>query len=119
MALTDKQKEDVVLFLGWPTKTLVPDSTHFSNIFYDRLNNLSVEGEIKVIDLITKIDEVRTNIHEAQCRLVAEKVDNVTLNQDEIDELWDLERRYIQILSEYLDLPIMRKGGSVNGCITV
>jgi hypothetical protein len=117
MALTNKEQQCLVLYLGWPAKTLYTDSTHYSKIFVDRITNLDTDTEVKVRELLEKIERVREQMEEAQCRLSTTEVDNIKIREDELRRLRDLDRMYVKWLSQYLDLPVLRCDQSV--CTTV
>ena len=74
MALQDTQKEAIIFYLGWPAKTLVVDSTHYSKIVADRMTNLSEPTEKKVKAILAKLEAIDTQLDEARCRLTANKV---------------------------------------------
>ena len=118
MALTNKEQQCIVFYLGWPSKTLDVDSTHYSKIFGDRLLNLDSDAEVKIRNILTKIENIRAQLEDAACRFTTKKVDNIELREDEMEKLCALERKCVRWLSEYLDLPVMRKGGA-NVCLVV
>lgn len=117
MALTTKQKHDVIYYLGWPSKTLDVGSTHYSKIMNDRLNGLSDEGCDRVIDLLCKLQGIREQLDEARCRLTTSEVDKIKMNEHEVSRLWGLEKSWVCILSELTDIPVMRKSKSCVGLV--
>lgn len=118
MALQDKEKEAVIFYLGWPAKTLVVDSTHYSKIISDRLTNLAEVTEKKVKAILAKLEGLDTNLEEAQCRLTAVKVADVQMDtRTEIEMLRSERRRCIRELGKYLDIPNYHGGNLGNVCI--
>ncbi len=111
MALTDAEKNDAMFRLGWDLKVLIPDSTSFSNIIAGRLNNLSAPMENIVRGTLKRLKAIQTQMDEALCRLTATKVDNITLNKDELSMLKKEFTRYARELSDTVCIPIFRKGG--------
>ena len=115
--LSATEQQSVVKFLGWPSKTLQVDSTHYSKIFVDRLTSLDAEGEVIVRDYLRKLGEIDEKIECATCRVSTEQVDNITLNNREIEQLYKLRRRWICELSDFLDLPILKTCNHVGSVI--
>lgn len=120
MALTDKQKHNVVFYLGWSGLTLVEDSTQFNSVVRDRLGTVAKPLndfiEARVRDLLDCLEELDERLKEAQCRLAAASVDNITMNKDEIMMLKKERRRYIRELADHLDIPLMK---SNNGLVSI
>ncbi len=116
--LSATEQQSVVKFLGWPSKTLQVNSTHYSKIFVDRLTALDAEGEAIVQDYLRKLGEIDEKIECATCRVSTEKVDNIHLNNREIDQLYALRHRWIHELSDFLDLPILKSNHHM-GSLTV
>ena len=113
MALTAKQKHDVLFRLGWSGKTLDPGSTHFSNIIADRLENLSIPMQSTVVGLLKRLDAIQEQMDEARCRMTAETVDGIKLNKDEAAMLKKEFKRYMKELSTETSVPIVNKS-SIN-----
>lgn len=117
MALTDKQKHSVIFYLGWSGLTLVEDSTQFNSVVRDRLGTiakpLNAYIEQRVKDLLECLEDLDERLKEAQCRLSASQVDNITMNKDEIMMLKKERRRYIKELADHLDIPIVKSNSSV------
>ena len=115
MALSAVQKQKILLHLGWPSKSLISDSTHYSSQCVSRLTNLTADIESETQSMLTKIDSLDTKLEAASCRLSASKVDDIELNPREIEMLRAEKRRIVKMLSEYLDLPILSNNGkSIN-----
>ena len=120
MALSDKDKQKIVYYLGWSGLTLVEDSTQFNSVVNDRLGTIAkplnsiIEKQAR--DLLDCLEKVDSQLKEALCRLSASKVDNITLNQDEIRLLKGERRRYVRELSDHLDIPITK---SSSGMVSV
>ena len=113
MALTTKQKHRAIFHLGWSAQTLVEGSTQFNSVVNDRISFDNAEFDRIAKDLIECIDKVDEQLKEAQCRAATSKVDNITLNKDEIYILKKEKRRLIRELSDHTDIPIMKKGGNL------
>lgn len=113
MALTDKQKDCVIFYLGWPAKTLVSGSTDYSKIIVDRLDGLSTDSEKRIKGILEKIEGIDTQLEEARCRASTSKVDNITLNPDEIRLLKSERNRCKKELSHFLDISIKCSGSNM------
>ena len=111
MALTDKQKHDVVFKLGWSGLTIVTGSTQYNSVVNDRLTNLNAEIERIVIGLLERIESLDAKLEAASCRLSASEIQDIVLNPEEIRMLRSERRRLIRQLSDHLDIPIESSGG--------
>ena len=114
MALSDSEKADVIFFLGWPGLTIVADSTHFNSVVNDRLNVTDTNAEISRIasGILIRLTKCDTQLDSAKCRLAASKVDNLTLNEEEIAKIKNERRRFVRELSDHLDIPIMKSSSN-------
>lgn len=114
MALQDKEKEAIIYYLGWPAKTLVVDSTHYSKITADRMTNLAEVTEKKTKVILAKLDAIDTQLDDARCRLTANRVSDVYMDaRREIEVLRSERKRCTRELSGYLDIRFIRGSGSM------
>ena len=111
MALSAAQKTKIVFLLGYPAKIIDATSVHYEKILADRLNNLTAETEALVTGRLTGIEAVETRISAAPARFMAEQVDAIKLNADEIEKLRKERKILTRELGQLLDIP-MRGGGS-------
>jgi hypothetical protein len=103
--LNDKEKTDVIYYLGYPGKVLIPTSTHYQNTINDRLNNLTADIEARVRELLRKLAKVDKQLEEAACRFSTLQVDDIRINPEE-RRLLSLERkRLLRELSSLIDIP--------------
>jgi len=112
MALTDKEKHNVIFYLGWSGLTLVSGSTQYNSVVNDRLGNLNVQIERIVRGLLTRLEAIDAKMEAATCRLSASEVDSIVLNKDELALLKKERMRIIRELSDHLAIPIEKSGGS-------
>ncbi len=117
MALSDKQKHQIIRHLGWSAQTLIADSTQFNSVVNDRVSFLNVDLERIAKELSNCIDDVDAQLKEAHCRVSTSKIDNITINKDEIPMLKKEKRRLIRELSDHLDIPIEKSGGAMVGVV--
>lgn len=116
--LTANEKAKIVLYLGWPAKTIIEDSTDYSKTFSDRLENFNASFESEIRTLLTKILAVDTCLDEAKNRLGAKQVGDIQTNEAEMYELKKERKRLVKILSGILDLEIISSGSNGIGiCI--
>lgn len=110
MALSADQKAKAIFYLGWSGLTLVSGSTQFNSVVNDRLNDADDGGPIesKSRELLERLEGYDECLEEAKCRLSASKVDNITLNKDEIRQILKERKRVVRELSDHLDIPIMK-----------
>lgn len=115
MALSQDQKTQILFYLGWSGLTIVPDSTHFNSVVNDRIEGASEQPPIEKIvkNLLDKLEDIDLKLEKARCRASTSKVDNITLNNDEIYLLLKERRRCIRELADILDIPIVRSGGAM------
>lgn len=119
MALTANEIQCVVLYLGWPAKTVEVNSTHYSKIFVDRITTIPAEAEPKVRKYLDKIETLRDQLESAMCRLTTTEVDDIKLREDEIQRLKGLENYWVCQLSDYLDLPVIKSCNGANISVIV
>ena len=118
MALTSPQKHRIIFYLGWSGQTIVSGSTQFNSVVNDRLsNNLNADIEKIVKEILEKLAKYDTALEAAKCRLSAKSVDKIEMNPDEIRMLRSERNRCIRELSDHLDIPIVKSGGSMHGVI--
>jgi len=115
MALTNKQKADVIFFLGWPAKTIITGSTDYNKITADRLENLNEIVEAQVEKLLDKLRANDERLESAQDRLSAKKVDDIELNGDELALLQRERSRLRKLLSDLLSIPVAGGSGVMFG----
>ena len=113
MALTDKEKHEVINYLGWPAKTLVTGSTHYNNLIADRLINLNDDIEILARKMLARLRELDDKMDEAKCRFSTGKVGDITINKNEIHMLRSERSRLRRELHRLLDIPLRVCGGSM------
>ena len=114
MALTATEKVKIVTDLGWPAKTVIDGSIHYSNWVDDRLTDLTPEIEACVRDLLSRLEKMDAKLEKATCRVSVKQVDGITFRDDEIRILRRERWRIIGELSDMLDIPAKsRNMGSV------
>ena len=117
MALSDKQKADVIFYLGWPAKTLVESSTNYSRITAGLLTNLNSTIEGQVSDLLGKLRAQDDRLESAQDRMAALKVGDIELNPEEVTNLRNERNRLCKMLSRLLDIPMQGNSGAMFGVV--
>jgi len=115
MALSDKQKADVIFFLGWPAKTLIENSTNYNRTTAQLLENLNTVIESQVQHLLEKLRANDTRLEEAQDRLSAKRVGDIELNTNELETLKAERNRLRKLLSQLLDIPMVGGSGAMFG----
>lgn len=112
MTLSTQEQHDSVFYLGYPAKILIPTSTHFQKTLSDRFLNLIPEAEARVRKLLRLIKKVDDQLEEALCRMTTNKVEDITINQNEKNQLRMERKKYIKELSHTLDIPIITASSS-------
>ena len=115
MALSAQEKAKVVFYLGWSGLTIVTGSTQFNSVVNDRLNDSSDDGPIesRTRELLERLEGYDECLDEAKCRLSASKVQDITMNKDEIAQILKERKRVIRELSDHLDIPIVKSNSSM------
>ncbi len=88
MALTATQKQKARDYLGIPSITSLFRVGNQGPDLSERLDALSAESELRVVELLDAIDTSRTDITAARGRLKAEQVGDIKLNQRELKDRW-------------------------------
>ena len=117
MALTEKEKHKVVRYLGWSGLTIVANSTQFNSVVNDRLSVTTAEICKIAKEMLEKIELIDEQREQANCRLAASKVDDITMNERELAMLCKERMKWIRELSDHLDIPIMKSGGGIKAVI--
>lgn len=113
MALSQAEKHDVVYFLGWSGLTIVTGSTQYNSVVVDRLKNLTPDIERLVRGLLSRLKGIDQRLESALCRVSTKAVDNIQINDNEIPMLRKERMKLVRELSDYLDIPVEKSGGSV------
>lgn len=117
MALTADQKHKVIFYLGWSGLTIVTGSTQYNSVVNNRLTEITAEIEAIVLGVLARLDSLDSRLDAAACRLSASEVDGIVLNPDEVRMLRSERKRLIRELSDLLDIPIEKSGGSNVGVV--
>lgn len=112
MALTDEEKQRVRYFLGYPSVTPAVGITFgvprpIQTLFLVELamNNLLSVAEDKVRSILNIMDGIECRLVDAQERLAAKSLDNLTMRADETDALEAEYYRWGGRLADTLGVP--------------
>lgn len=118
MALTSTEKARIILFLGWSAKTLIVDSTDYSKIVADRMENLTAPFEAEIRTLLNRLIETDSNLEKSQARLGAKKIGDIELRDDEIYLLKKEKRRLVATLSNLIGIECLIPGSrGISVCV--
>jgi hypothetical protein len=116
--LTAQEQADVIYQLGWPGTTIVAGSTSYSNIIVSRLTNISTPMVAQVRALLARIKSIDTKLEAATGRMLAKKIGDIELRDDESGLLRREKKAVLRELSDYLDIEIIRSGnGNLSVCV--
>ena len=102
-----QQRADAVFFLGYPAKVLVPDSTHYNRIIYNRFIDIDQATVDRVDELITLIKETRTKLDNTRDDANVSQVGEIGIDPNLADHYISKQyKRYIRELSATLDVPV-------------
>lgn len=117
MAFTDAQKYKIIRLLGYPLNTLDPDSLSYSKIIADRLLSVPAAAEEEVTGILTRLEELDTQLVSAVNSTGVKKIDDIEFfsssEGNKIDELRKERRKLIKELAMMLDIRLLSGGGSM------
>jgi len=108
MALTSTQKSKIVQLLGYGGKVLQENSVIYNKTTADRLETLPEGTEELVVAYLDGIASIELQISEAPTRLIAKKVGDIELNNNELENLRSERKRMTRELSLLIDIPIVQ-----------
>ena len=108
MALTSSQKSKIVQLLGYGGKVLQENSVIYNKTTNDRLESLPGDVEELIVSYLAGIAVIEEQIATAPTRLIAKKVGDIELNNQELEDLRSERKRMIMELSNLIDIPIVR-----------
>ena len=113
MAFTDEEKQRIRYHLGYmsvqPAASLTfglpkPQQTLF--LVESAMNLILPVAEEKVRSILNVLDTVECRLIEAQTRMAATQVDNLTMRRDETDALEGEYRRWANRLADIMGVPL-------------
>jgi hypothetical protein len=113
MALTTAQKAKIIQVLGYPAKSLDPDSVLYDKVLSDRLEDIPSDSETLAVSYLTSIAAIETQILAAPARFIAEQVGDIKLNTAEIEKLRKERKTLAKELGALLDVPYIGKSNSI------
>jgi hypothetical protein len=112
MAFTTQQMQDIIYYLGWPGKTILPDSTHYNSVIYSRLVSLIPEIESQATALVTRIKDIDKVLIASIARASTLEVGDIKINQREREELRAERKKVLVELSDLLDIDVMKSSNT-------
>lgn len=109
---SDNEKTTILFYLGWPGKTLKEGSQLFNKVVNDRLNNIPVPVLTRTRKILKGLEAMDERLDCGADRLSASKIDDITMNDDEMDQL--RKERFLRIreMSDQLNINIVRSSPS-------
>lgn len=112
-ALTDEEKERVRYHLGYPTVQLVgsvqfglPRPLQTAFILESSMASLIATAIDRVRRYLQILDDIECKLVDAQCRLAAKQLGEITLRDDEPDKLEHEYWRWASRLADILGVPL-------------
>lgn len=113
MALTDEEKQRTRYHLGYPSVQPAAALTYgvvkpLQTLFLveSAMNLILPIAEDKVRSILNVLDAVECRLQDAQTRMAATSVDNLTMRRDEADALEAEYRRWAYRLADTLGVPL-------------
>lgn len=113
MALSEKERNNILYYLGWANQTLTEGKVHYNSVVDDRLTDLTSYAERVIKGILTRLENLDSCLDAAKCRLAATQVDGVTTNPKELVMLRNERKKWVRELSDYLDVPIVKSNDSI------
>lgn len=101
--MTDAERARVRRYLGFSDR-----SQGLFTVLESTISSLSSEGEEDVLNILDELTDIETKLSDARCRLKAARVEDITLNSDEIYALRDEGKRLVRDLSTVLGIRPLR-----------
>lgn len=118
MALTGSQMIKIVQLLGYGAKSIQAGSVIYNKVMNDRLHNLPPEAETLITSYLTQILAIECQLNIAITRLSTEKLQDITLNRHELEDLRRERKRIAREIAELVDIPYIGIGGvNVSVCV--
>jgi len=118
MALSLEQKHQILFHLGYPAKTLIPDTNLYNSIVNDRLENLDSFSQDRVESLLSEMESSRTNLRSLENQGKLKQVGDIVFNTENNDRNSQGEyRRVRKELARTLDIPMVGGGSSFKVCV--
>lgn len=116
---TDNEKTTILFYLGWPGKTLKEGSQLFNRVVNDRLENIPDPVLKRTRTILKGLEAMDERLNCGADRLSASKIDDITMNEDEMDQL--RKERFLRIreMSDLLNINIVRTSPMINVGIVV
>lgn len=113
MAFTDEEKQRIRYHLGYPSVQPAAALTYgmpkpLQTLFLveSAMNLILPVAEDKVRSLLTTLDTIECRLQDAQTRMAATSVDNLTMRKDETDALEGEYRRWANRLADLMGVPL-------------
>lgn len=113
MAFTDEEKQRIRYFLGYPSVQPaasinygIPKPIQTLFLVESAMNLILPVAEEKVRSILNVLDGIECRMVDAQTRMAATSVDNLTMRKDETDALEGEYRRWANRLADVLGVPL-------------
>lgn len=118
MALTGSQMIKIVQLLGYGAKSIQAGSVIYDKVMNDRLHNLPPESETLITAYLTQVAAIECQMNVAPTRLSTEKLQDITLNRRELEDLRRERKRIAREIADLIDIPYIGPGGmNVRVCV--
>lgn len=133
MAFTDEEKQRIRYHLGYPSVQPaaaltygIPKPIQTLFLVESAMNLILPVAQDKVRSLLNTLDTIECRLQDAQTRMAATSIDNLTMRKDEADSLEAEYRRWANRLADVMGVPLyayslrfQRSGSTHAGSIPV
>ncbi len=116
--LTSSEQNKIVQLLGYGGKSIQAGSVIYDKVMNDRLHQLPPDTETLVRSYLAQIAAIESQMNVAIQRLTADKVDDITINKRELEDLRRERKRIAREIANHLDIPYIGVNGvNVGVCV--
>jgi hypothetical protein len=117
--LTSTEQNKIVQLLGYGGKSIQAGSVIYDKVMNDRLHQLPPDTENLVRGYLVQVAAIELQMNAAITRLTAEKIDDITINRRELEDLRRERKRIAREIAQHIDIPYVGASGgnSIGLCV--
>jgi hypothetical protein len=116
--LSSQEQNKVVQLLGYGGKVIQAGSVIYDKVMNDRLHQLPPDTETLTRAYLAQVAVIESQMNAAVNRLSASKLDDITLNNRELQDLRCERKKIAREIADLLDIPYVgSSGGGISVCV--
>lgn len=104
MAIEKADQFKIVTLLGWPIKTLIEGSTHYSKYISDKFTGLDEDSEGIILALLDRINAIDTKLTTSFSKDNIRRVDDIEFTGDNMTKMRSERTKLLCELSDMTDI---------------